>query len=159
VYGGRQQLNKNSNFVRRKVGRPAATVETVQVGLRLPKAWVEQFQKGGGVSKEIQERLFRSFFEDGLDPRVIQLRGQIEELARAVERTFRAPWHADRKAHQAFIDVLRRLLADMPEPSQQISTLKADALTAGEVIYSRYVDEVREWNEKQILEQGDDKKA
>ena len=57
-----------------KRGRPPAKIETMQVAIRLPVAWVEQFRKSeGGVSKAIQERLGRSFAYDDRSPKVVTL--------------------------------------------------------------------------------------
>jgi hypothetical protein len=143
-------LKKTRDFVRRKVGRPPAALETVQVGLRLPKVWVEQFQRGRGVSKEIQERLFQSFFDDATDPKLREFWGQLEQLAVDVRRAFGAEWHDDQKAHLAFIDAVRRLIADLPVPTEQVSTLNIEPSIAGQLIYNQYLATIRDLKEGRV---------
>jgi uncharacterized membrane protein len=131
-----------------KRGRPPAKVPTEQIAVRLPRAWVSQFRKSGrGISGEIQERLARSMFDDDVDPNFRKLVGQIEVLARDVNRTFGVAWHADQKAHRAFVDTIRRLLAAMHEPTAQVSTIKADPTVAGELIFGRFVSVTRDFED------------
>jgi hypothetical protein len=131
-----------------KRGRPPSKYPTEQVAVRLPKEMIEQFRRKGrgGVSAEIQERLWKSFSE--VEPNLQKLAGQIEELAKSVHRHFGAEWHADAPAHHAFLDTVRRLLADIPEPTATITTVKASAEVVGEVIYRDFVATTRELEQK-----------
>jgi hypothetical protein len=133
-----------------KRGRPPARIQTEQVAVRLPREMVGRFRKSRrGVSGEIQDRLWRTIIEDGsTEPNFRELVGRIELLAKDVGRAFGAEWYADQKAHRTFVDVVRRLLADLPEPADQITTIKADPTVAGELIYQRFVSTMRELEEK-----------
>jgi hypothetical protein len=144
MYWELHQLKKTRHFVRQKVGRPKAPYETVQVGLRLPKGWVEEFQRGRGVSKEIQERLARSIFDDATDPKLRELWGQIEQLAVGVRRAFGTEWHADQRAHGAFVETLKRWLADLERPTAKTSTLDVDPAAAAQIIYTTYVQMIED---------------
>jgi phosphate starvation-inducible protein PhoH len=129
--------------IQKRRGRPGAKLPTEQIAVRLPKAMVDEFRKSPrGLSGEIQERLFSSLFAS--DPRFVTLSGQIEELAKDVRRAIGADWHSDKKAHQVFLETIKRLLADLPEPTAELSAVKADASTAAEMIYNRYAETVRE---------------
>ena len=139
--------NKPSN-VGRKKGRPPAPWETEQVAIRLPRPMVEQFRKQRGLSREIRERLGHSLAQDEIEPNFRKLMGQIEQLAKSVNRHFGAEWHADVNAHRAFIDTLRRLLADIPEPTASTTNVGVSAKVAAEFIYRDYVATVRELEAK-----------
>jgi hypothetical protein len=129
--------------IQKRRGRPRARLPTEQIAVRLPKAMVDEFRKSPrGLSGEIQERLFGSLFVS--DPHFVLLSGQIEELARDVRRAIGVDWHADKKAHQVFLETIKRLLANLPEPTAELSAVKADASTAAEMIYNRYAEAVRE---------------
>lgn len=136
-----------------KRGRPPAKIETMQVAIRLPVAWVEQFRKSeGGVSKAIQERLWRSTIADDVDPKFVQLAGQIEQLAKRVRRLYGVEWYEDQDAHKTFVDTVKRLLADLPEPEAHATNVSYAPELAAEIIYKSYVAEVQELREKGISE-------
>lgn len=127
-----------------KRGRPAAPLPTEQVTVRLPRFMLEQFRKGRGVSKEIQERLVGSLDFDHAEPNFRDFVFKIERLALDIERAMGAPWYADIKAHDVFLETLQLVLADLPKPTAQVSEIKADAGTAAQLIYNRYVSTVRD---------------
>lgn len=117
----------------------------MHVGVRLPVAMVQQFIAGRGKSKEIQERLARSVFDDERDQVLIGvLFGQMEQLAGRVGKTFGARWYEDRKAHGAFFELVRRLLDHLPAPVADISTLSDnEAAIAPAIIFRQYLDDVK----------------
>ena len=122
-----------------KRGRPPAPFPTEQVTVRLDRAMLGEFRRGRGVSAEIQERLARSIQFDQQDTHLRKLVGQIDELAKEVWRTLGVEWHEDQKAHRTFIEVLRRLFADLPIPEFRVSDTRFDSIDAAELIYNRYV--------------------
>jgi hypothetical protein len=128
-----------------KRGRKPPTFPTEQVTVRLPKRWIDQFRRGRGVSNEIQERLAGSFHFDQTEPNFRKLVFQIERLAKDIEHTFGAPWHADAKAFAVFQETMRLALSDLPKPTEQTSTIRADAVTAAQMIYQRYLSIARDW--------------
>jgi hypothetical protein len=133
-----------------KRGRPKAQIETMQVAIRLPRVWVEQFRKSeGGVSKAIQERLARSTLSDATDPKMRELAGQIEQLARRVRRLYGAEWYEDQAAHKTFIETVKRLIVELPEPAERRSDVSYPSELAAEFIFKDYVAELQE------LEQGE----
>jgi hypothetical protein len=105
---------------------------------------LRQFRRGRGVSTEIQERLYRSLLDDGRDQHFRVFAGKMEKLAADVHHALGARWYEDRKAHQVFIEIVRRMLADLSAPSAEISESPADVKTAADLLYSRYVAEQRE---------------
>lgn len=124
-------------------GRPKSPVETEQVAVRLPKTWVEHFQPH--VSKQIRERLARSFADEARDPQMLKIAGQIEELAKAVRRaTGGFDWHSDQTAHAIFLETLRLLFADLPAPKAKQMKGKMDPAAAAALIYNGYAMTVRE---------------
>jgi hypothetical protein len=125
-----------------KRGRPKALVETEQVAVRLPKAWVDHFRPH--VSKEIKEHLARSLMDEGRDPHLVKITGQIEEIAKDVRRATGFEWHADQQAHQIFIEALRLLFANLPIPKAKLSKVPMDPKAAATIIYNRYAETVRE---------------
>jgi|SRR5579863_1470477 len=127
-----------------KRGRPPAPVPTEQVTVRLEAEMVRQFRKARGVSTEIQERLFRSVGDDKRDQEFRMFAGKLEKLASDVQRALGARWYEDKKAHAVFIEITRRMLADLPQPSAEISDSRADVQTAADILYNRYVGEQRE---------------
>jgi hypothetical protein len=128
-----------------KRGRKPAPFPTEQVTVRLPKRWLDHFRRGRGVSKEIQERLAGSFHFDQTEPNFRKLVFQIERLAMDIERSVGAAWHADAKAYDIFLETLRLVLMDLPKPTEQKSTIKADPPTAAQLIYNRYLSIIRDW--------------
>lgn len=68
----------------------------------------------------------------------------MEKIASDVHGALGARWYEDKKAHQVFIEIVRRMLADLPEPSDEISMSPADVQTAADLLYSRYVAEQRQ---------------
>jgi hypothetical protein len=128
-----------------KRGRKPPPFPTEQVTVRLPKQWIEHFRHGRGVSKEIQERLAASFHFDQTEPNFRKLVFQIERLAMDIERSVGAPWYADDKAYEVFLETLRLVLRDLPKPTEQKSTIKADPTTAAQLIYNRYLSIIRDW--------------
>lgn len=127
---------------RTKRGRPEALIKTEQVAVRLPLEMVANFRPH--VSQQIRERLAWSLWEDGRDPRLRKLSGQIEEIARDVRGATGFDWHADHTAHQIFIEALRLLFADLPVPKAKKSKLALDPAAAAAMIYNRYAANVRE---------------
>jgi len=127
-----------------KRGRPPSPFATVQVSVRLPKEIVDEFGKRGGVSAEIQERLWRSVFDEKRDQKFRMFAGKMEKLATDVHNTLGAHWYEDRKAHQVFVEAVRRLLADLPVPAAEISELPMDVEAAADLLYRRYAGELRE---------------
>jgi hypothetical protein len=125
-----------------KRGRPKALVESEQVAVRLPKVMVKHFRPH--VSKEIRERLARSLMDDGHDPHLRKIAGQIEEIAKDVRRATGFEWHADQKAHQIFIEALRLLFANLPVPKAKLSKVPMDPTAVAIIIYNRYAETVRE---------------
>jgi hypothetical protein len=102
---------------------------------------VTDFRKSPlGLSREIQSRLHASYFET--EPVLKKLLGQIEELAKSVNHHFGAEWHADRSAHKTFVDVVKRLLDDRPEPEAQLSSTEASPAIS-KIIYTHYLSTVR----------------
>jgi hypothetical protein len=128
-----------------KRGRKPPPFPTEQVTVRLPKQWIEHFRRGRGVSKEMQERLAGSFHFDQTEPNFRKLVFQIERLAMDIERSVGAPWYADSKAYEVFLETLRLVLRDLPKPAKQKSTIKADPSTAAQLIYNRYLSIIRDW--------------
>jgi hypothetical protein len=129
-----------------KRGRPPARIPTEQVTVRLPRAMLDQFRRGGrGVSAEIQERLFRSLFDDARDENILLFAGKIEQLAKDVHGALGAHWYEDEKAHHVFIETVKRLFADLPVPSAQISKSPVDAKTAADLLYNRYVAVIQDY--------------
>ena len=118
-----------------KRGRPKALIETEQIAVRLPKAMVAELRPN--VSKEVRERLARSLFDDKRDPALRLLAGQIEQLAKEVKFAIGVDFHADKIAHQVFLETLKLLFADLPAPRARASTIKADPKVAAELIYNR----------------------
>lgn len=136
-----------------KRGRPPIDAETEQVAVRLPKAWIEALRPN--LSQNVRDRLYRSLFDEQIDaqrdPHLVKLGGQIEELARRVRRATRADWHADRLSHQIFLETLRLLFESKPLPTDQISQLKSDPKQAAELIFNSYVEEVREYEQGNVI--------
>jgi uncharacterized protein YwbE len=128
----------------RKRGRPPAKVETVQVAIRLPREWVEQFRKEGGVTKTIQKRLLTSTNFDEVDPEFRKLWGQIEELAKRVRRLWGFEWYEDQNARKTFVGVVKRLLTDLPEPAARSTKMSYTPEIAAEIIYRDYVAQLQE---------------
>jgi hypothetical protein len=128
----------------KKRGRPPAAIPTVQVTVKLWKEWVERFQKKeGGISKAIQERLARSFVEDARDAKLIQLAGQIEQLAIRVRRGYGAEWYEDQGAHAAFIGAVTLLLNAQRRP-RTAKPMKYEPAQAAQIIYDSYIAELKE---------------
>ena len=129
-----------------KRGRPPSRLPSEQITVRLPRAMLERFRRGGnGVSAEIQRRLTESIEdEERRDPELLKLEGQIEELAKAVRRALGAEWHKDKKAHQTFIETLARLFDDLPVPSKTEVDPEVDPIAAAKLIYRHYVATVRD---------------
>jgi hypothetical protein len=127
-----------------KRGRKPSPFPTEQVTVRLPKLWIDQFRRRG-VSNEIHARLAASFHFDQAEPNFRKLAFQIERLAMDIERSMGAPWYADEKAFEVFQETLRLALRDLPKPTAQKSTIKADASAAAQLIYQRYLSIVRDW--------------
>jgi hypothetical protein len=125
-----------------KRGRPKALIETEQVAVRLPKAWVDHFRPH--VSKEIKEHLWRSLLDERRDPHLVKIAGQIEEIAKDVRRATGFEWHADRQAHQIFIEALRLLFADLPIPKAKLSKAPMDPKAVATALFNRYAETVRE---------------
>jgi uncharacterized protein (DUF4415 family) len=127
-------------------GRPRNKYETEQVSVRLDRSIVEELRNNRrGLSKEIQERLARTIFEDKDEPHIRLLTGQIRQLAKDVSEALGAEWHADKKAHLTFVEAVKLVLADLPIPSAQVTSVKIDdpAATA-RVIYNIYTAVIRE---------------
>jgi hypothetical protein len=122
-------------------GRPSARIKSEQIALRLPDFMVQQLRQAGhsreGLSSEIRERLARSLGDDARDPQLRSLQGQIEQLAKEVKFNFGADFHADKTAHQVFLETLKLLFADLVEPNAQISTIEVDPKVAAKLIYNR----------------------
>jgi hypothetical protein len=127
-----------------KRGRPPSPYETEQVTVRLAKTMVDRFKKAAGVSKEIQERLWRSVYDEERDQQFRVFAGKMEELAKAVRHTLGVHWYEDRNAHQVFVEVVRQLLADLPVPGAEISELPTDVKAIADLLYRRYASELRE---------------
>jgi hypothetical protein len=126
-----------------KRGRPKALIETEQVAVRLPKAWVDHFRPH--VSKEIKEHLWRSLLDERRDPHLVKIAGQIEEIAKDVRRATGFEWHADQQAHQIFIEALRLLFVNLPIPKAKLSKKASmDPKAVATIIYNRYAETVRE---------------
>ena len=140
-----QYLNK-WHFVMRKRGRPPAAIPTEQVTVRLPREWLERFRRHGqGVSAEIQERLYRSLLDEERDQQFRMFAGKMEKLASDVHHAVGARWYEDRKAHQIFIEAVRRLLADLPAPTSNIADeLSTTVEAAANLLYRRYANELHE---------------
>jgi hypothetical protein len=138
-----QYKNKGLNGMRKR-GRPPAKVETVQVAVRLPREWVEQFRKEGGVTKAIQKRLFDSALLDDVDPEFRKLWAQIEQLAKWVRRLYGCEWYEDQNAHKAFVDTVKRLVMHLPEPAASTVDIGHAPEVAAEFIYRAYVAELQE---------------
>ena len=130
-----------------KRGRPPAPFPTEQVTVRLDRAMLGEFRRGRGVSAEIQERLARSIQFDQQDTHLRKLVGQIDELAKEVWRTLGVEWHEDQKAHRTFIEVLRRLFADLPIPEFSWFRIRVRFIDAAELIYNRYVRSLHDFEE------------
>lgn len=128
-----------------KRGRKPPPEPTEQVTVRLPSSWLDYFRKRRGVSAEIRERLAGSVHFDSIEPNFRKLAFQIERLAMDIEHSVGAPWHADSKAYEVFVETLRLVLADLPKPTEQKSAIKADAPTAAQLIYNRYLSIIRDW--------------
>jgi hypothetical protein len=135
----------HSVMQKQKRGRKPPPFPTEQVTVRLPKQWIDQFRRERGVSNEIQKRLSVSFNFDQTEPNFRRLVFKIERLAMDIERSVGAPWYADRKAFEVFQETLRLVLRDLPKPTEQTSTIKADPATAAELIYTRYLAIIRDW--------------
>jgi hypothetical protein len=127
----------------------------------IPRAWIFS------TSSEAKRRpSTASVHFDQTEPNFRKLVFQIERLAMDIERSVGAPWYADQRAFAVFQEVLRLVLRDLPQPSEQKSTIKADAATAADLIYRRYLAIVREWEDgsepemrtplSHILERGKD---
>jgi hypothetical protein len=128
-----------------KRGRPPAAIPTEQVTVRLPRQWLEGFRRhGNGVSAEIYERIYCSLLDEQRDQQFRMFAGKMEKLATDVHHALGARWYEDRKAHLVFIEIVRRMLADLPVPSAEISESPADVKTAADLLYSRYVAEQRD---------------
>jgi hypothetical protein len=127
-----------------KRGRKPPPFPTEQVTVRLPKSWIDRFRRGRGVSNEIQDRLAVSIRFDQVETNFRQLAFQIEQLALDVAQSVGAPWHSDQKAFDTFQETLRLALRDLPRPADQTATIKADPVTAAELIYRRYLSIVRD---------------
>jgi hypothetical protein len=129
-----------------KRGRPPAAVPTEQVSVRLPREWLEHFRRRGrGVSAEIYDRLFRSVLDEQRDQEFRTFAGKMEKLANDVHHAVGAHWYEDRKAHQIFIEAVRRLLADLPVPAKDISgELSTTVEAAANLLYRRYANELHE---------------
>jgi hypothetical protein len=131
--------------VPKKKGRPPAPLETMQVAVRLPKTWVEKFREAeGGVTRAIRDRLEQTIISEGIDPKFLKLFGQVEELSKRVSRYYGAEWHQDLNAHRTFVEAVRRLLSDLPEPAASAAETQHTPELVAEVIYRDYVRSARE---------------
>ena len=131
-----------------KRGRPAAPFPTEQVAIQLDRAMLEELRtraqrRGHTLAAEIRDRLMRSLDADQTDPHLQKLQGQIKELSREVRFALEAEWYEDQKAHQTFLEILRRLFSDLPEPKTQHSESKVDPATAADWIYGPYIRKLR----------------
>jgi hypothetical protein len=141
----------------RPVGRPPALIESEQVQVRLPVLMVTELRKAGAdrgwsLSKEIRERLGGSLLPPITDAESALVGRQVEQIAREVNEAFGAPWHQDRKAHAAFIETIKLLLADLPEPAGELSKVSASPTQAAELIYNKYLAVRRQWEKDEQVE-------
>src|SRR5580704_3996 len=113
-----------------KRGRKPSPLPTQSVTVRLPQTWIDYFERHRGKTKEIVERLATSFHFDQAEPNFRDLVFKVERLALDIERSVGAPWYADAKAYDVFLETMRLVLADLPKPKEEKSTVKADAATA-----------------------------
>jgi hypothetical protein len=141
-----QKSGKPPAAAPKKKGRPPSLAETKQVAVRLPVDWIERFRKTeGGVTKAVVARLLRSLVaSDHADLKLLNLAGAIEQLAIRVRRHYGAEWHEDQNAHRVFVEAVKRLVSDLPEPAACTTEAKHAPKLVGEVIYKDYVASVRE---------------
>jgi hypothetical protein len=141
----------------RKIGRPKALIESEQVQVRLPVIMVAELRKAGtqqsrSLSEEIRDRLGGSLLPPRTDAQSALLGRQVEQIAKEVGEAYGAPWHQDRKAHAAFVETLKLLIADLQAPAAEISKVTAAPAQAAELIYNRHLAVKREWEKSGEVE-------
>jgi hypothetical protein len=80
----------------------------VHTAVVLPPEMLAELRKQGALhgrtmSQEIRERLAGSLFEETRDDKTKQLEGEIVQLAAEVLHDFKTHWHAEPRAHKAFL--------------------------------------------------------
>jgi hypothetical protein len=76
---------------------------------------------GRTMSQEIRERLAGSLFEETRDAKTRQLEAEIVQLASEVLHDFKAHWHAEPRAHKAFLAAVADQIGSYEPPSTPTS--------------------------------------
>jgi hypothetical protein len=122
--------------VKKKRTSDKAMVHTAVV---LPAEMLAELREWGArhgrtMSQEIRERLAGSLFEETRDAKTKQLEAEIVQLAFEVLHDFKAHWHAEPRAHKAFLAAVADQIGSYEPPPTPTSGSPEDLSDPPDVI-------------------------